>query len=315
MAVRLSKTEKRALWLGVGVTVLVLLARLVNIGEGVSLRSLDSLFSYRGPVEQKDLSPIVIVAIDEESFDNMPERWIWPRDFHGRLIDKIMKGRPKVIVFDMTFSEPTAKDPLQDAALAAAARRAGNVIMGAEIVQVIDQMYQSEQLKLPIERLNREVAGIGITNTPKDSDAFVRRTRLLWKVHDKRQYSLALAALRRYLDLGAGEINVEAGRLELGDRVVPLDGEDCMLIDFCGPPKTFKTVPYYQVYTGMFDPANFRDAIVLVGATAEILHDNFDTPFTRGGSLAKMPGVEIHANASECWSAGFPFTAGSRSRS
>ena len=172
--------------------------------------------------------------------------------------------------------------------------------MGAEIVQTIDQMYRSEQLKLPFDMLRRAIYSTGIVNTPKDSDAFVRRGRLVWKVHDERHYSLPLEALRKYLNVGKGEINIEADALEFGDRTIPVDGNQQVLINFCGPPKTFRTIPYYQVFNGMFDCSQFRDAIVLVGATAEDLHDTFHTPYTwepfGSGAVANMPGVEIHAN-------------------
>src|SRR5204863_9752493 len=47
----------------------------------------------------------------------------------------------------------------------------------------------------------------------------------------------------------------------------------------------------------------FRDKIVLIGPTSEILHDVFPTPFARGGN---MPGVEIHANALETLVRGNP---------
>jgi CHASE2 domain-containing sensor protein len=53
-------------------------------------------------------------------------------------------------------------------------------------------------------------------------------------------------------------------------------------------------LPYYRVLRGEIAPEAFRGRIVLVGATSEILHDLFPTPFARGGT---MPGVEIHANA------------------
>ena len=39
----------------------------------------------------------------------------------------------------------------------------------------------------------------------------------------------------------------------------------------------------------------FKDRIVLVGASAPLLHDSFHAPFARGDVM--MPGVEIHANA------------------
>src|SRR5687767_15192170 len=113
-------THRKARWLGYGLTFLVLFAWMANMLEGSRLRSLDFLFWLRGPAPAT--APVVIVAIDNESFNEMPAKWTWPRSFHGKLIRQIMKGRPKAIVFDMLFTEEDALHPGEDAELAAAAR-------------------------------------------------------------------------------------------------------------------------------------------------------------------------------------------------
>ncbi len=299
---KFSATERRALYIGAGLTVLVLVARLMGIGEGLSLRSLDFLFYLRGPVEPK--TPIVIVAIDNESFNEMPERWTWPRGFYAKEIDRIMKGKPKAIVFDMLFTEESASAPQQDTELAAACRRSGCVILGAELVHVRDKQFEYEEMKLPIKELQKAIYSTGVVNTPQDPDAFVRRGGLVWKVHDERHFSLAMEALRKYLTVGKGEINLDNAQIEFGERKIPVDEKGQMLINYSGPSKTFKTVPFYQVFKGMIDPAIFKDAIVFIGATAVDLHDVFHMPFTWDPidalqEATQMPGVEIHANVIE----------------
>jgi adenylate cyclase len=92
--------------------------------------------------------------------------------------------------------------------------------------------------------------------------------------------------------------------LEFGDHNIPMDSQNKMLINYRGPAKTFKTLPYYQVWKGIIDPGVFRDAIVFVGSTAEDLHDNFHTPYTwkpfaDNEMVQPVPGVEIHANTVE----------------
>ncbi|MEK7764903.1 MAG: CHASE2 domain-containing protein, partial [bacterium] len=297
----MSRTERRALGIGAGITLFVLMARLLGFGEGAALRSLDLLFWFRGPVqEQGVLAPVFIVAIDDESFDNMPEKWTWPRSYYGKIIRQIMKGKPKAIVFDMLFTEESS-DARQDAEFAAACRQSGCVILGSELVTVVDKQYQKEELKLPIKVLRNVIYSSGVVNTPKDADAYVRHAALIWKVHDERHFSLALEALRKYLGVGKGEINVENGLIEFGDRKIPVDQNNHMLINFAGPAKTFRTIPFYQVFNGSFDAAVFKDAIVFVGSTAEVLHDTFETPFSwdlfGDQQVQSMPGIEIHANA------------------
>lgn len=292
-------TTRKARWLGYLLTCFVLFGWMANMFEGSRLRSLDLLFWLRGEVPAT--APVVIVAIDNESFNEMPMKWTWPRSAHAKLIRQIMKGRPKAIVFDMTFTEEDTERPREDAELVAACRASGCVIMAAEIVHGQDKQYEYEELKMPIRALRNVIAAAGLANTPQESDAFIRRGQLFRKVHDERHYSLALEGMRRYLGVGKGEINFEAGTLEFGDRKIPLDDEDKMWINYCGPAKTFKTIPYYQVWKGMTPAEEFKDQIVLVGATAAILHDVFPTPFSWDlfGDTSRemtMPGVEIHAN-------------------
>lgn len=53
----------------------------------------------------------------------------------------------------------------------------------------------------------------------------------------------------------------------------------------------FKAIPAYKVLDGQIDPSDFKDKIVLVGATDPILHDEYDT------ALGIFPGVAIISNA------------------
>ena len=288
----------RSRGIGLGITLVMLVARLVNMGEGARLRSLDFLFYMRGEVVPK--SNVVIVAIDNESFNEMGP-YPWPRNDHARLIRNIMKDKPKAIVFDVTFNEPNSINPAFDTEFAAACRQSGCVILASELVTGIDKQFQYEELKVPIRELAKAIYSTGLANTPLDSDAFVRRASLFRKIHDERYYSLAMEAMRRYLSVGKGEINIEADVLEFGERHIPLDVEGKMWINYCGPAKTFKTIPYYQVFKGMVPAETFRDAIVFVGATTNDLHDVFPTPFTwsplESDRMAmQVPGVEIHAN-------------------
>ena len=143
-------TGQKSFAIGMGITILMLLLRLLGVFEGMQLRALDFLFWARGPIEP--LARVVIVAIDNESFNEMPERWVWPRTFHAKLIKQIMRGKPKAIVFDMLFTEPTTSDRgVQDTIFANACRRSGAVILGAEIVHVRDKQYEYVEFNQPFD--------------------------------------------------------------------------------------------------------------------------------------------------------------------
>lgn len=66
--------------------------------------------------------------------------------------------------------------------------------------------------------------------------------------------------------------------------------EDKYFINFIGKPYSFNQIQAYKVLEDDYD---FKDKLVLIGATAPDLHDNFFVPTSEG---IPMPGVEIHAN-------------------
>ncbi|MEQ1518314.1 MAG: ATP-binding protein, partial [Usitatibacteraceae bacterium] len=65
-------------------------------------------------------------------------------------------------------------------------------------------------------------------------------------------------------------------------------------IPFAGPPGHFKRISYVAVLNEQYPPDFFNGKLVLVGATAPGLRDEFPTPVS--GQASAMPGIEIHAN-------------------
>jgi adenylate cyclase len=87
-------------------------------------------------------------------------------------------------------------------------------------------------------------------------------------------------------------------------------GDDTLstfLLSYYGPPGTFPTYPFAsvlnpQVWTDATLKEKFRDRIVFIGATADILKDLFPMPVFQSDIQGKerapqIPGVEIHATA------------------
>src|SRR5436190_1835596 len=102
--------------------------------------------------------------------------------------------------------------------------------------------------------------------------------------------------------LGAAPKYENRGFVEQFDANMPLPIIRSVLINFNGPPRTFPWILYYRAIKGEdeFVPKGFfRDKIVLIGPTSDVLHDFFPTAFARGAE--QMPGVEIHANVLETY--------------
>src|SRR5919106_5566772 len=77
----------------------------------IELHSLDLRFLARGPVASE--APIILVSIDQDSFDELNLPWPWPRDLHATLIRKLSNSQAKIIGLDILFTEPKS-DPRED---------------------------------------------------------------------------------------------------------------------------------------------------------------------------------------------------------
>ncbi|MBI4593736.1 MAG: CHASE2 domain-containing protein [Candidatus Rokubacteria bacterium] len=268
----------RNLLLGLGAVVLTVVLIALGALETVELGTLNRLFEWRGP--RRPVAPIVIVAIDEDSFDELNVPWPFPRAMHGKLLDAIAAGRPLVIGVDLLFPEPSAFGPSDDTALGAAVARAGNVVLGAARTEVSEGFYHKSDLNMPLPVIRRGAAAVAPVNLFQDVDAQVRRAPLGIRLGDETFPAFDVALHR----LAAAA----------GLPVHPLPVAPEIWINFRGGPRTFPWIPYHRVVNGDVPPETFAGTIVLVGPTSEVLHDVFPTPFARRGN---MPGVEIHANA------------------
>jgi adenylate cyclase len=267
-------------WLRGGLTALLpAIALLSGSLEGLELRTLNAQFHLRGP--RPPVTPIVLVSIDQDSFDELNLSWPWPRALHGKLLDVLRQGKPAAIGLDILFVEPAARGAADDAALAQAIGRAGNVVLPAALTVVTESFFTKENLNPPLPALREHAAGFGFVNLPHDRDAFVRRA--------------TLGLSHQAVAVPSFDLLLHQQGIRAGIPSAPLPTRTPFLINYRGGPRTFSTVPYYRIVTGEIPPEEFRGKIVLVGATSHTLHDVFPTPFAADG----MPGVEIHANVLE----------------
>jgi adenylate cyclase len=256
-------------------------------------RSVDWRFKMRGTIPVT--APVIIVSIDDESFSKMPERWTWPRKFYGRAIDNLKKWGAKVIAFDMVYSEPTSSNPKEDDAFAASLKKAGNVVIGMMFTFSSNDKIDTATLDLPIEKLRGSAKAVGLVHHVFDSDTHIRKSYVRLDYQDKKYYSLMLQTLGVYYDILDKDKKMVNDRLVWGPLNLPLYNGNQFFVNFAGKPGTVPSIPFYKVYYGEdIKPEMFKDKIVLIGATSDILHDVFITPFSESGYM--MPGVEIHAN-------------------
>ena len=246
-------------------------------GENLERSGLDLLFQIRGPLAPPDR--IRIVALDDDSFQELGVNLTasWPRALHGALIRTLAREGASSIAFDVLFEE--AGDEAQDEELRGALSEAGNVVLASTVDQVDDPRFRRLELKDPYPPFAEAAAAIGNANFSTDRDGSIRTASLFHGGHP----TLSLAAVQ----VAAKDLQAR----DTGPR----------LIDYYGPPRTVRTVSYYQALdpAQYLPPGYFKDKVVFVGlsqatATGISAKDAFLTPF-RGAAGDLTFGVEVHA--------------------
>ena len=257
----------------------------------IELKGLDLLFTLRGTLSPSD--QIVIVAIDETSMAEIKQQWPWPRSLHAQLLRQLHQAGAKVIGIDILFAEPS--EPAEDQALTNALREVGNAVLVSALAVENDPLYRYTLRIDPLPAF-QQVAVVGNPLIRIDADGIVRRTRIL----APDMPSFALQIVRHYLKNPAVKQKTAPELQRFSQKTLLQD----VLINYPGPPKTVKTVSYYQAldYERLLPPGIFNGKIVLIGRALEVIPepqrlsgDTFLTPFSW---IVQEPaaGVEIQAN-------------------
>jgi adenylate cyclase len=245
----------------------------LQVGQSLENQGLDVCYRFRPPSPPPP--ELLIVEIDEHSFQELRKAWPWPRRYHAELIRHLKAAGARLIVFDVLFVEPT--DPADDQLLTEAIREAGNVILATTIEVSEDSHVSREMLVQPHEPFRQAALGVGLPLVTPDGDGIVRRFHL--RLSEER--TLAEVVAKCYHP----------------NLVIPphLSG----LIHFSGPPGHLNAVSYSDLLKKPCPSlaACISGKIVLVGLILEAsptpLVDSFYTPFfASSGRL--MSGVEVH---------------------
>ena len=233
---------------------------------------------------------VVIVAIDSESLEAIGS-WPWLRSTDAALLQAICRQRPAAVGLDMAFTE-RGSDTAGNVALAKAIRACGDRV--ALPVLIENRRSGGPPLEaLPMPPLSESAAALGRVGVEPGADGIVRRI-WLWEGVGEPVWPLMAQRLLALAGLPApGATPQEAPATELSHPYA-LVGRDPRLLRFLGPPGTVPRLSAGSLLSGDAPADALTGRIVLVGATAVGLGDQYAVPFDR-----PMPGVELQANLVE----------------
>lgn len=244
--------------------------------HALEFKTFDVLTAWTAP--QRTALPVVILAIDEPTFQELQHTWPFPRSVHAALLQRLHDEGAAAVGLDIVFADPSTET--EDAALAQAIAETGPVVLAATR-EKIDSSNAALWLDvMPLQRFLDAGADAGDAGVEPDDDFVVRRV----------------------------PVAREGFALRLAQRAAEARGKLPVLrhfdwIGYRGPRGTFDTRSYYQALEpGLLPAGFFKNKIVLVGRSARTATelsrsqaDLFNSPFGTAGGERLFPGVELQA--------------------
>ena len=254
--------------------------------------SLDSLYKDRLYQQPRSVDPTIkIISIDEKTMEALGPFGTWPRSTYAEILD-ILGDYPAVVGFDIMLMG--TMDEEDDAVFLNALKERDNVVLAAHLVYDtkvemlpngefdVDHMHVS-QVEVPY---TGDATPIGYANTSPDSDGKIRSYLPVTQVEN------ADGTVTEYTSLSY-QIYLEYCESMNMTPISPVtDDNGVQWIYYAGKPYEYESISLIDVLEGKVDARVFTDCIVLVGAYATGLQDQFTVP----NSNNQMFGVEINAN-------------------
>jgi len=283
-------------------------------------------FRLRGPTAPAP--EIALVVIDDATVTALGG-WPLNRETLAAAVDALAADGAAVIALDLLLAgrrggaeapETTVEPLTGDAALAAAFRRANNVVLPVAfafaaapggtappppaLLRAAYRVYrlpeggraalvaQPTGVVVPAATLAAPLAAaLGHVNVLLEPDGSLRRAHPVVGYGGEFYPSLPVETVRLYRGLARTDVAIDFGRgLRLGETFVPTDGLMRLAVNYRGPAATYRHIPLADVLAGRLPPGTFTDRIVVVGATALGVGDAFPTPFGQ-----RLPGAEYLA--------------------
>lgn len=285
--------------LAVLVTLALLESGVLHFLRPLEYRFQDLLSAHHALTRAPD-PDVVVISIDERSLSKMTLAaggWPWPRSVYADLINGILAEKPAAIVLDIQFTDPDLVRPDSDAYFTETASgsditffpialsgsnadgpllsRTGPLLGFSKLPDVDPDARIN--LLVPLQPLAR-TGRVGLINFLSDADGVGRRYWL-------------------YMNVGGWLIPSLPAKVStaLG---YPVPATSSLLLNWRGGAKGLPHLSYYDVYTDFQRQhrqrpvAEFRNKIVVIGASASGLGDMRPTPLS-----GVYPGVDILATA------------------
>jgi serine/threonine-protein kinase len=271
--------------------------------ERYEMKLYDFMFKMRGMT--KPSGDVVILAIDDKAIEYLGD-WPWNHQVLAQLVEALTYYHPRCVAFRFPIKEnvhdfvsgmsqllaenilqsgniilpfyPTlsARTPNTKTAAGWLSRSTLNSILPFEA----ENVPKASRIDLASEMFARSAVTSAALLSQFDSDNHVRRQPLIVRFERNLYPSIELAAAARHVGASFDLIKFDqdAGRLTIGDILIPVDNKGQSLIRFYGPVGSFPSYSVKDFWDGELQVDQIRNKTVLVALTASAITDSLSTP-------------------------------------
>ena len=268
------------------VVIFISIFRLFN---NLELISYDLRFNLRPP--QPVSADIVLIDIDDSTLNKLAN-WPLPRDFHASLVNVLSEWKPRAIVFDILFSEPTVDDDT----FAESIKNARNVYLPLAFdmedkQEASDFLFQNNPILADITpSLKQSAKASAQINMMVDSDGKKRRIPLFIRHEDRLVPQMALQVACDVLGLKVQDVELKNNEITINHHLVlPTTNQYAFLVNYPGKWKnTFRHFSYFDILkstqdikqgnSSSIDLSVLKDKVCFIGLTATGTSDLRATP-------------------------------------
>ncbi|MGH7306602.1 MAG: CHASE2 domain-containing protein [Candidatus Rokuibacteriota bacterium] len=288
-----------AVFVSVLVTSGVLGLRRAELLESFELAAYDWFVRLR-PFDPEPDPRILLVTITEHDVQALG--WPLADGVLAQTIHTLVQNEPRAIGLDI----------YRDVAVPPGSNRLSELLRRDQRVVAVMKFGEGPSAGIRPPAALEGTDQIGFSDILVDPGGIVRRGLLYLDDGRTTAHAFALRLVLLYLakdGVTASHDPRDPALLRLGQRTIwPFEADDGgyvnadargyqLLLDFKGGRRPFASVPLTAVLTGTVEARAIRDRIILLGATAESIKDNFYTPFSRGLRTEQhVAGIAIHAH-------------------
>jgi adenylate cyclase len=280
---------------GLSFTGLAIVAYETDLLRSLELSTVNTRFQIRG--RQHPPSDVVLVEIDARTFDELDLQWPFPRRVHAQVIDNIAREHPKVIAYDVQFTEASGCPPAASGAQPPPGQCAQARQDETALLSALDNAGGRTVMATTETDAHGDTRFLGAEGSKLLGEVESHPANALLPTDPGgvlRRISYAVGHLKTLAVVSAEVAEGHAIRSHI------FAGRPAW-IDYYGPTGTFSSVSFSQVYHGKLPRGFFHNKIVIVGPSAPSLQDIHPT-----STSSQMPGAEVQANAIETVIRGLP---------